>query len=61
MNIPLSVSSFPCGQVSRRRFLADMGMGFTGMALGGTLMSDGIARAGSPGGGARPSCRGRSR
>src|SRR5262245_60436422 len=40
-----SSSSFPCGQVSRRRFLADLGMGFTGMALGGTLLSQGIARA----------------
>ncbi|MDZ4287268.1 MAG: DUF1501 domain-containing protein [Prosthecobacter sp.] len=38
-------SPFPCGQVSRRRFLADMGLGFTGLALGSTLMSDGIARA----------------
>ena len=42
-------SQFPCGQVSRRRFLADLGMGFTGMALGGTLMSDGIVRAASSG------------
>ncbi len=30
---------------SRRRFLADVGMGFTGLALGGILFEDGIARA----------------
>src|SRR5215218_4619943 len=42
-----SPSSFPCGRVSRRRFLADLGMGFTGMALGGTLLSQGVVRAAS--------------
>ncbi len=47
MNDTTPTSPFPCGQVSRRRFLADFGMGFTGMALGGTLMSDGIVRAAS--------------
>ena len=26
-----------CGRVPRRRFLADLGMGFTGLALGGAL------------------------
>ena len=31
--------------VSRRSFLADTGMGFTGMALGAMLFKDGIARA----------------
>ena len=31
---------------SRRAFLADMGMGFTGLALGAMLAKDGIARAG---------------
>ncbi len=45
MNRSLSSSTFPCGHISRRRFLADAGMGFTGLALGGTLMSDGIAKA----------------
>jgi hypothetical protein len=30
---------------SRRRFLADLGMGFTGLALGGMLHDDGAARA----------------
>lgn len=47
-------SFFPCGRVSRRRFLADLGMGFTGMALGGTLMGDGIVRAASGAGIAPP-------
>jgi hypothetical protein len=34
-----------CGRVSRRTFLVDMGMGFTGLALGVLLHRDGIARA----------------
>ncbi len=34
---------------SRRAFLADMGMGFTGLALGAMLARDGVARADSPG------------
>ena len=40
--------SFPSGcgcPRSRRLFLADVGMGFTGMALGAMLAGDGIARA----------------
>ena len=45
MKTPAHIPQFPCGQVSRRRFLADLGMGFTGMALGATLAGDGIARA----------------
>ena len=45
MNRPMSTPHFPCGQISRRRFLADAGMGFTGLALGGTLMSEGIVKA----------------
>ncbi|HVW01506.1 MAG TPA: DUF1501 domain-containing protein, partial [Planctomycetaceae bacterium] len=36
--------AFPCGCVSRRGFLADMGLGFTGVALGAMLSRDGIAR-----------------
>ena len=35
-----------CGHVPRRTFLADMGMGFTGLALGAMLREDGIVRAG---------------
>ena len=34
-----------CGRVRRRTFLADMGMGFTGLALGSMLADDGILRA----------------
>lgn len=34
--------------LSRRTFLADTGMGFTGMALGAMLFRDGIARANVP-------------
>ena len=39
----------PCPGSHRRRFLADMGMGFTGLALGAMLQRDGIARASSEG------------
>jgi len=34
-----------CTGVSRRTFLADMGMGFTGLVLGAMLHRDGVARA----------------
>jgi hypothetical protein len=34
-----------CPGVSRRTFLADLGMGFTGLALGSMLFRDGIVRA----------------
>ncbi|MFO0903952.1 MAG: DUF1501 domain-containing protein [Pirellulales bacterium] len=33
---------FPCGRVQRRTFLADCGLGFTGLALGAMLHRDGI-------------------
>jgi Protein of unknown function (DUF1501) len=36
---------FPCGRVHRREFLADLGMGCAGLALGDLLWRDGIARA----------------
>ena len=36
--------------VSRRGFLSDLGMGFTGLALGAMLFRDGIARAFAYGG-----------
>ncbi len=35
-----------CGNVHRRTFLSDLGMGVTGMALGAMLYRDGIARPG---------------
>src|SRR6266540_1613243 len=34
-----------CPGITRRSFLADTGMGFTGLALGALLFRDGIARA----------------
>ena len=34
-----------CGSLSRRSFLADTGLGFTGLALGALLFRDGVARA----------------
>src|SRR5260221_9150471 len=45
------MSSFGChtgGGLHRRAFLADLGMGFTGMALGAMLHRDGIVRAAAP-------------
>src|SRR4051812_43649506 len=41
-----------CGRVGRRAFLADVGMGFAGLALGAMLHRDGIVRADAPGGSA---------
>lgn len=38
----------PTGGVHRRAFLADMGMGFTGLALGAMLARDGVVRADTP-------------
>ena len=35
----------PCRPVARRTFLADVGMGFTGLALGALLEKDGVVRA----------------
>jgi Protein of unknown function (DUF1501) len=32
--------SFPCGQIQRRQFLADCGLGFTGLALGAMLQRE---------------------
>src|SRR5258708_27233990 len=34
-----------CGRIRRRTFLADVGMGFAGLALGSLLRNDGIVRA----------------
>jgi hypothetical protein len=34
---------FPCGRIARRTFLADIGMGFTGLALGSLLQRDAAA------------------
>jgi hypothetical protein len=37
-----------CGRIPRRAFLADLGMGMTGMVLGAMLQRDGIVRADAP-------------
>ena len=50
-----------CPGVTRRSFLADTGMGFTGLALGAMLFKDGVARAADPAPPARlPRRRGRT-
>ncbi|GIS60788.1 MAG: hypothetical protein CM1200mP2_30130 [Planctomycetaceae bacterium] len=49
---PTSTPITPCGRLQRRTFLADAGMGFTGLALGAMFGEDGI-------GPNRPRCRDR--
>ncbi len=49
------MNPFPCGRVDRRSFLADMGQGFTGLALGAMLHRDGIVRTADAATGAPPS------
>ena len=44
---PTSTPITPCGRLQRRTFLADAGMGFTGLALGAMLAEDGIGRTAS--------------
>jgi hypothetical protein len=39
-----NLQSSACGRVPRRTFLADVGMGFTGLALGAMLHRDGFSR-----------------
>src|SRR5579871_3463566 len=34
-----------CGRINRRNFLADSGLGFTGLVLGSMLQRDGVVRA----------------
>src|SRR5262249_788651 len=46
-----------CGQINRRRFLADLGMGFGGLALGSMLYWDGVSRADPQGPSAPPDGR----
>ena len=38
----------PSTVINRRIFLADVGLGFTGLALGAMLAQDGVARAETP-------------
>ena len=42
--IPMPLNS----PVSRRDFLSDLGLGFTGLSLGAMLFEDGVAKAASP-------------
>src|SRR5205085_818515 len=44
--MPTTQTPHRCPGVTRRSFLADTGMGFTGLALGALLFRDGVARAG---------------
>src|SRR5262245_20028879 len=50
MSAMTQVSGPRCDCISRRSFLADFGMGFTGLALGAMLYRDGIVRADTGGG-----------
>src|SRR5262249_29319944 len=45
MRWPRSLPACQGYPIGRRRFLADLGLGFTGLALGAVLFEDGIARA----------------
>jgi len=44
----MKASNQSCPGVTRRSFLADTGMGFTGLALGAMLFRDGVAKAATP-------------
>jgi hypothetical protein len=50
----------PCGRIRRRTFLADLGLGFTGLALGAMLHRDGVVRAEGPETPPHPSPRAKS-
>ncbi|MCA9145998.1 MAG: DUF1501 domain-containing protein [Planctomycetales bacterium] len=41
-------NDFPCGQIQRRQFLADCGLGFTGLALGAMLQQESYATEATP-------------
>src|SRR5437867_10245051 len=41
----MKTSCCSCGRVPRRTFLADLGMGFTGLALGSMFWRDAVTRA----------------
>src|SRR5213593_4536053 len=45
MNKNLAIVPYRCGRVRRRTFLADCGMGFTGLVLGAMLQRDGTPAA----------------
>src|SRR2546426_7379964 len=44
---PMKHGCESCGRFPRRTFLADVGMGFAGLALGSMFWRDGVARAAS--------------
>lgn len=50
MQSPSKFSGPPCGRINRRAFLADVGLGCTGLALGTMLFRDGVARGHVPDG-----------
>src|SRR5438552_18177425 len=52
--------SHTCSGISRRSFLADTGMGFTGLALSAMLYKDGVARGETPVAGAPGSPKAKS-
>lgn len=45
MTSPTAGTGPCCGRINRRNFLADVGFGFTGLALGAMLERDGVVRA----------------
>ena len=45
---PSESHPFPCGRINRRAFLTDVGMGFTGLALGAMLQSESAAKSKPP-------------
>src|SRR5689334_19103925 len=49
MSSSITTTSSPFDKRDRRTFLADVGLGFTGLALGAMLNRDGIARAATGG------------
>lgn len=48
MSSRIAHPKFPCGRIQRRQFLADSGLGFTGLALSAMLHGDGHAAESGP-------------
>jgi len=48
MSIFMRTGGPMCGRINRRTFLADVGLGFTGLAMGAMLHADGFVRADTP-------------
>ena len=51
---PTATPATPCGRIARRTFLADTGMGFTGLALGAMFAEDGLVSSSSSVAAAQP-------